>query len=131
MQIFLLILCGFLSGIFAGMGMGGGTVLVPLLSLLVGLSQRLSQAINLIVFLPVGIVSTIVYAKQKLIDFSVWWKISLPASVVAIVCAVLSLKTSIKAIKIMFAAFLIVFATVQIFSILSHSVINFICKKNK
>ena len=34
MQIFLLILFGFLSGIIGGMGMGGGTLLVPLLSFL-------------------------------------------------------------------------------------------------
>jgi len=35
MQIFLFILFGFLAGIIGGMGMGGGTLLVPLLSFLV------------------------------------------------------------------------------------------------
>ncbi len=51
MQIFLLILFGFLSGIIGGMGMGGGTLLTPLLSFL-DLEQKTIQAINLISFLP-------------------------------------------------------------------------------
>ncbi len=43
MQIFLLILFGFLSGIIGGMGMGGGTLLVPLLSFWIWNKRRYRQ----------------------------------------------------------------------------------------
>ena len=46
---FLLILVGFLAGVIGGMGMGGGTILVPLLSFL-DLGQKSVQATNLISF---------------------------------------------------------------------------------
>lgn len=130
MQVFLLILSGFLSGIFAGMGMGGGTILVPMLTLFACLPQRLSQAINLIVFLPVAVVTIIIYSKQKLIDFSLWWKISLPASIVAAISAIISFKISSNLLKILFATFLIVLATHQLLAMLFKPIIYKICNKN-
>ena len=39
MRFLFLVLIGLFSGIFAGMGMGGGTFLVPLLSLIFGIEQ--------------------------------------------------------------------------------------------
>ena len=51
MQIFLFVLFGFLAGIIGGMGMGGGTLLVPLLSFL-DMEQKTIQATNLISFIP-------------------------------------------------------------------------------
>ena len=50
MQFLFLVLVGVLSGIFAGMGMGGGTFLVPLLSLLFGVEQIICQSTNVICF---------------------------------------------------------------------------------
>ena len=40
MEIFLLILFGFLAGIIGGMGMGGGTILIPLLTIFLSISQK-------------------------------------------------------------------------------------------
>ena len=51
MRFFFLILVGFSSGIFAGMGMGGGTFLVPLLSLCFGVEQIFCQSTNVLCFL--------------------------------------------------------------------------------
>lgn len=130
MQVFLLITSGFLSGIFAGMGMGGGTILVPMLTLFACLSQRLAQAINLIVFLPLAVVTIIIYSKQKLIDFSLWWKLSLPASAIAIVSAIVSFKISSLVLKFLFATFLIVLATYELLSILFRALVTRICNKN-
>ena len=83
---FLLILFGFLAGIVGGMGMGGGTVLVPLLSFL-DMSQKTIQAINLISFLPMCCVALVFHAKNKLIEHKhVWWLI-VPAIAMAVVGA--------------------------------------------
>ena len=69
MQILWYILAGIISGIFAGMGMGGGTFLVPILTIFLGVNQELAQGINLIVFLPMAIMVVIIYSRKKMIDF--------------------------------------------------------------
>ena len=66
-----LVLAGLVSGIFGGMGMGGGTLLIPILTILLGFAQRNAQAINLLVFIPMAIVSLIIHIKNKLVDFKV------------------------------------------------------------
>ena len=59
---------GLVGGILGGMGMGGGTLLIPLLTIFCGVKQHLAQAINLISFIPMSIIVLIIHAKNKLID---------------------------------------------------------------
>ena len=106
MTTFLLILFGFLAGIVGGMGMGGGTVLVPLLSFL-DMSQKTIQAINLVSFLPMCCVALIFHAKNKLITTkNVWWLI-VPAIIFAVVGALVADKADNKVLRLCFAVFLI------------------------
>ncbi|MCH5159765.1 MAG: sulfite exporter TauE/SafE family protein [Clostridiales bacterium] len=106
MTVFLLILFGFLAGIIGGMGMGGGTVLVPLLSFL-DLPQKTIQAINLISFLPMCCVALGFHAKNKLIQTKhVWWLI-IPAIAMAVVGALFADKAENKVLRLSFAVFLI------------------------
>ena len=46
---------GIIGGIPAGMGMGGGTVTIPLLVLLGGVGQKIAQSANLFAFLPMSV----------------------------------------------------------------------------
>ena len=46
------IIIGILSGIVSGAGMGGGTILILLLSFLLGIEQHVAQGANLIFFIP-------------------------------------------------------------------------------
>ena len=71
MRFLFLILTGLSSGIFAGMGMGGGTFLVPLLSLCFGVEQIFCQSTNVLCFLILAVVCFVIYAFKKLIDFKV------------------------------------------------------------
>ena len=106
MTVFLLIIFGFLAGIVGGMGMGGGTVLVPLLSFL-DMSQKTIQAINLVSFLPMCCVALFFHAKNKLIQTkNVWWLI-VPAIVFAVVGALVADKANDKVLRLCFAIFLI------------------------
>ena len=50
MSFYLYLLLGFLGGIPAGMGMGGGTVTIPLLALVGGVEQKIAQCANLFAF---------------------------------------------------------------------------------
>ena len=65
----LFILAGCVAGVLGGMGMGGGTLLIPLLTIFLGVEQRVAQGINLISFIPMAIVALILHIKNKLIDF--------------------------------------------------------------
>ena len=65
----LFIIVGFLGGLLGGMGMGGGTVLIPLLSIVCGVNQHTAQAINLISFIPMAVVTLIIHIKNKLVNF--------------------------------------------------------------
>ena len=106
MTTFLLIAFGFLAGIIGGMGMGGGTVLVPLLSFL-DLPQKTIQAINLISFLPMCCVALGFHAKNKLIQTKhVWWLI-IPAIAMAVIGALFADKADNKVLRLSFAVFLI------------------------
>ena len=67
MIYFLLIFAGFLSGVFGGMGMGGGTFLIPILSIFFGFQQKICQELNLISFLIMAIISLIIHNKNGLV----------------------------------------------------------------
>ena len=58
-------IAGVLSGVLGGMGMGGGTLLIPLLSLFYSVGQHTSQAVNLISFIPMAIVALIIIFRIK------------------------------------------------------------------
>lgn len=108
------VLAGLFSGAFAGMGMGGGTFLLPILTLLLAVDQQVAQGVNLIVFLPMAVVVIIIYACQKLIDFKGWWLISMPACLVAALGAWLALNLPADILKIIFGVFLVVLAIAQL-----------------
>ena len=57
------ILIGMISGIVSGTGMGGGTILIFLLTFMMGIEQHVSQATNLIFFIPTSIVAIIINIK--------------------------------------------------------------------
>lgn len=68
MSIFLQILFGVLGGFFGGLGMGGGTLLIPLLTIFLGFDQQLSQGINLLTFLVMAVFSLYIHSRNGLIE---------------------------------------------------------------
>ncbi len=106
MQIFLLILFGFFAGIIGGMGMGGGTLLVPLLSFL-DIPQKTVQAINLLSFVPMCVVALVLHFKNKLVKTeNIGW-LTVPAVIFAVGGAFVAGGTSNKVLRIVFGAFLV------------------------
>ncbi len=67
----ILFLIGLAAGIFSGMGMGGGVVLIPALVLAVGPEQHIAQSVNLLFFIPTAIIALIIHIKNKRIDFEI------------------------------------------------------------
>ncbi len=68
MSFYIYLILGFVGGIPAGMGMGGGTVTIPLLVLLGGVEQKIAQAANLFAFLPMSAGALKMHAKNGLLE---------------------------------------------------------------
>jgi len=65
----MLFLIGLVSGIVSGMGIGGGTILIPALVLFAKPDQHIAQSVNLIFFIPTAVVALIIHIKNRRIDF--------------------------------------------------------------
>lgn len=111
------ILIGIVSGIVSGTGMGGGTILIFLLTSMCGIEQHIAQATNLIFFIPTSIVAIIVNIKNKNIRLRVAIIISLFGILGAIVGANLSIHTDVKKLRKMFGIFLLIIAIHEIYTI--------------
>lgn len=108
MQIFLLILAGIVGGIIGGMGMGGGTLLIPILTIFLDVPQKNAQAINLVAFIPMAIIVTIINIKRKGIDYKSVLLVATPALITSVISALLVKQISSKALSVGFAIFLII-----------------------
>ena len=83
---------GIISGTISGTGMGGGTILILILSLFLGIEQHTAQATNLVFFIPTSIAAITVSIKSKLIE----WKIGITIATAGIVGAIIRSKYIIK-----------------------------------
>jgi len=88
----LIFLLGLLTGIIGGMGIGGGTILIPGLTFLTNYNQQTLQSINLFSFIPLAIVALVVHIKNKDIVF----KLSLPIISFGLIGAWLGSKLALK-----------------------------------
>lgn len=116
MTYFIIAVFGFISGILGGMGMGGGTFLIPLLGFL-DLPQQTIQATNLISFIPMAAATLVVHKKNGLIKNHRVLIMILPAVIFAIIGALLSNVVEDKVLKISFGVLLLSLAACQIYQI--------------
>ena len=70
------IAAAFLSGLFASLGVGGGTILLLYLTVFASTSQLYSQGVNLLFFIPIAALALIIHTKNKLVK----WKVTLWAA---------------------------------------------------
>ncbi len=112
------VLIGLLSGIVSGTGMGGGTILIFLLSFVMGVEQHIAQATNLIFFIPTAIVAIWVNFKNKNIDLKLAIIISIFGILGAIIGANISIHIDVTILKKCFGIFLLLIAVNEINSII-------------
>lgn len=117
MEVLWLILFGVVGGVLGGMGMGGGTLLIPLLTIGLHLAQQNSQAINLLAFLPMSIVALIIHFKNHLVK----WEIAIPIAIAGVVSsifgAMLANNINSAELSVWFGIFLIVVGILEIYSL--------------
>lgn len=114
MTIFLMILFGFLSGILGGMGMGGGTLLIPLLTIFLGFEQKLAQGINLIAFLVMALITLGIHFKNDFLKTKGTLFLIIPGVVFSCLGALLASYIPSKILRICFGVFLCSLSLIEI-----------------
>ena len=98
--------------------MGGGTLLIPLLTLFSAISQIIAQGYNLIAFLPMSLIAILIHYKNNLIKTDKLFIIIISGIIFAIGGSLLANYIDKNILKILFGVFLIllsVFEFIKIF----------------
>ena len=111
--ILLSILFGLFSGIIGGMGMGGGTLLIPLLTIFLNYNQKLSQGINLLSFLFMSIIAIYIHYKNGFLNFNKLWIVVLSGIIFSFLGATFACFVDEKILRISFGIFLCLLSLVQ------------------
>jgi Sulfite exporter TauE/SafE. len=112
----LFVLFGILGGVLGGLGMGGGTLLIPLLSEGLNVEQHTAQLINLLAFIPMSLVALSVHIKNKLVVWKGLLYILLPATCTAVIASLLASSFDAVLLKKLFGGFLTLVGTACFFS---------------
>lgn len=112
-------LAGLCAGVVSGMGIGGGTILIPALAIFLQVAQHRAQGVNLLYFIPTAVVSLWVHIKNKNVNFKIAWPIVLWGLAGAIGGALLAGVTEAKLLRRLFGLFLMAMGLFEI------------CKKDK
>ena len=116
LKIVFLVITGLSAGVLGGMGMGGGAILIPLLTTFFKVDQISAQAINLVAFIPMASVSLIIHIKNKRIEKKGLLWIILPAAASSLAGSLLALVVRMGLLRRFFGGFLIILAFLQFFS---------------
>lgn len=111
------IVIGLISGIVGGLGMGGGTVLILLLSMFANIEQHIAQGTNVIFFVPTAIAAIFVFIKNKNIKFKVGIPVCLWGLLGAFIGASISSNMEVGILRKCFGIFLIIIAIYQTYSL--------------
>ena len=117
MQFLYFILAGILGGILAGMGMGGGTILIPALTIILGVEQHVAQATNLIAFLPMALFSLKAHKERGLLKTEGILSVIIPAVITSTAGGFLAGYLPAVVLRKLFGAFLIFLAVKGLFSV--------------
>lgn len=116
LKIILLAVSGIAAGILGGMGMGGGTILIPLLTIFFNVGQKEAQAINLVAFIPMAIVSLAIHIKNKRVKKEGLLWIIVPAVLTSVGGGFAAQAVNGEVLKRIFGGFLLLLSVVQFFS---------------
>ncbi len=107
-------LSGILFGIVGGMGMGGGIVLIPALTLLMGVAQHDAQGMTLFAYLPMAAAALVSHFRQKNVNIKAALFMTAFGCVGGAGGYLLASVTEEKSLKFIFALFLILTALLRV-----------------
>ena len=98
---------GAATGVLSGFGVGGGTLLLVTMTLLLGVEQMEAQAINLLFFLPTAGAGLFFHRKNGLLDRQVWRQAALPGAAVSLAAALAAAAVDTGLLRKPFGLFLL------------------------
>ena len=102
-----LVAFGVVTGVAAGiLGVGGGILMVPFLTLVAGMPQHAAEATSLLVVLPTAIVASVVLQRRGGGDLGVALRFWVVGAVGAAAGALLALALPGSSLRVVFALFL-------------------------
>lgn len=111
----LLIILGLVSGIISGMGIGGGTLLIPALTIFMHIEQKAAQSLNLLYFIPTAIVALWIHTKNKKIQWKVLGLLVVSGIIGALGGSLLASYISAKFLRKAFGFFLLIMGIIEFF----------------
>lgn len=105
---------GFVSGILAGLAVGGGTLLVPGLVLISGVEQHVAQGISLFIFLPTSVLAIATHLRYGNVKWQLAWKLAIGSVVGSYFGAKLALRLQAPLLRRIFAIYLVAMGVYQL-----------------
>ena len=101
-----LVAFGVVVGVTSGLlGVGGGTLVVPFLTLAVGLSQHAAEATSLLVILPTAIAGSLALRNRGVGDLGLALRFGVIGAVGSVLGALLALALPGSTLRLVFAVF--------------------------
>lgn len=107
------VLSGLAAGVLAGMGMGGGTLLIPLLTLALGVGQQDAQGINMLAFLLGAVLALWIHKKAGRVTLKGCWPMLLFGLLGSALGALAAGWIQTECLKKLFGIFLIILGLLQ------------------
>jgi len=114
LKIIIYTVIGVLSGIISGMGIGGGAILIPALTIFLKMNQQTAQNINLIYFIPTASIALITHVKNKSVEKKAFLKLASFGLLGAVAGAMIALKIDSEVLKKLFGGFLLIMGFVEL-----------------
>lgn len=108
-------IAGVFAGIVSGMGIGGGTILIPALLFLENMTQQQVQGVNLIYFVPTAIIALFTHMKNGNIEKQTARNLILPGLLGAAAGAFLAVKLDADILRKCFGGFLFFMGLTEVF----------------
>ncbi|MDR3311429.1 MAG: sulfite exporter TauE/SafE family protein [Oscillospiraceae bacterium] len=109
-------LAGAVTGVISSWGVGGGTLLVILMSVFANVEQHTAQGINLLYFIPVSIAALYSHIRNKLVE----WRAVIPAVVaglpVSVGASFLATGLDSDAVRRVFGVFVLLIGLYELFA---------------
>ena len=114
-MVILYIIFGIIGGLLGGMGMGGGTLLILMLTIGLSVLQQTAQFINLVAFIPMSALALIVHIRNGYVVKKRIFYVIVPALVFAVAGSFIATVVSAAILKKAFGGFLILLGAAYFF----------------
>lgn len=109
------VIAGLASGVISGMGIGGGVILIPALTIFLSFEQHAAQAVNLIYFIPTAVVALVTHIKNKKIQARILPRIIAAGVIGAVAGSLLASALEGGLLRKLFGGFLLLMAIHEFF----------------